>query len=154
MGRPAKPTSDRTGKVGKTENIARKSVETMFQDNSDKLVPPPDLTDNQKRIFMNVVEERRKSGTLGNLDVYLLSYTAICIDRLNEMERIIESDKNFLGTATFMASKSKYSADFFKCISELGMSPQARAKLSITGTQQEEKKNPLLGLLGDDEDED
>ena len=153
MARPAKPTTDRTGKVSKTENIIRQSIESSLLGNSDNLKPPDDLTENQKKIFLNVVKEREKSGTLGNLDVYLLSYTAICIDRLDEMEKEIEKDRSCLKQATFMASKSKYSADFFKCISELGMSPQARAKLSISGNQQEEKKNPLLSLIGDDEDD-
>lgn len=154
MARPAKPTADRTGKISKTENLARQNAEAIFRGDNDKLTPPDSLTERQKRIFLNIVEEREKSRTLGNLDVYLLAYSSICIDRLNEMEEKIESDKDYLNRATFMATKAKYSADFFKCISELGMSPQARAKLSITGTQQDEKKNPLLDLLKEDDDED
>jgi phage terminase small subunit len=47
-----------------------------------------------------------------------------------------------------MTAKDKYTKDFFRCCNELSLSPQARAKLSISNVNaMKESKNPLLDAL-------
>ena len=44
-----------------------------------------------------------------------------------------------------------YSKDFFRCCNELSLSPQARAKISISTPP--EKKKTIMDILGDDNED-
>jgi P27 family predicted phage terminase small subunit len=106
------------------------------------------LTDDQKKIFRYIIKELKEADILGNLDVYVLTTTAISIDRLAKMEQQINDDDRLLLDTHFMTAKDKYTKDFFRCCNELSLSPQARAKLSISNVNaMKESKNPLLDAL-------
>ena len=114
--------------------------------------PPPDyLTNKQKDLFNYIVEQLKASEILGNLDAFILAQAAISIDRLGYIEDSINKDSALLFDSKFMASKDKYTKDFFRCCNELSLSPQSRAKLANQFVQS--KKDPLLEALADDDDD-
>ena len=96
--------------------------------------------------------ELTESGILGNLDVYILTAAAVAIDRLAAMEESINERPSLLTNSTYMASREKYSRDFYRCCNELCLSPQARAKLAGLRVQKEKAENPLLKVLADQAD--
>ena len=54
-----------------------------------------------------------------------------------------------------MATKDKYSREFFRCCNELGLSPQSRAKFAnLMSAKAEDPLIAALAEVDDDEDED
>jgi P27 family predicted phage terminase small subunit len=151
MARPAKAVAAKTGKITKAEEQARKEQEDKLKGNADKLVPPSYLSDNQTDIFNFILDELKESSILGNLDIFVLAQTAICIDRLQTCEIMMNEKPQLLLDNAFMAGKDKYNKNFFRCCNELCLSPQSRAKLSIRATQPEKKKT-LMDILRDEDE--
>ena len=148
MARPAKAINTKTGTITKEEEAIRMESETRLKGKSNRLTPPKFLTDDQKKIFRKIIKELKEADILGNLDVYVLTTTSIAIDRLATMEQRINEDQTLLYDTHFMQAKDKYTKDFFRCCNELSLSPQARAKLSISNVNaMKESKNPLLDAL-------
>ena len=155
MARPAKAVASKTAKIGKEEKKARLEIEDKLKGKQDKLIPPLYLTDDQMSIFNYIMGELNNANILGNLDLYILSQAAICVDRVQKMEKQINDDPTLLTKTSYMSSKDKYAKDFFRCCSELCMSPQSRAKLSISSIKPgEEKKKTLMDILNEEDDED
>ncbi len=151
MARPAKTIAAKTGKISKGETDQRLAIEDKLRGGSDKLLPPMYLTEDQMEIFNYIMGELSDANILGNLDLYILSQTAICVDRIQKLEKKINDDPELISCNAFMSGKDKYSKDFFRCCNELCLSPQARAKLSIaTISPGEEKKKTLMEILNDD----
>ena len=102
---------------------------------------------------------------LSNLDVYLLNQTAITIERLESIEKEInnaskvtdengkEQDKlDVKLIINLKSARDMYSKDFFRCCNELSLSPQARAKLSISAPPP--KKKTLMDILSEEDNDD
>lgn len=154
MGRPAKAVATKTGKIGTEEQQRRLQIEDSLRVGTDKLIPPLYLTEDQMAIFNYIMGELAEANILGNLDLYVLSQTAICIDRVQKLEKQINDDPDLIRNNAFMAGKDKYSKDFFRCCNELCLSPQSRAKLSISTVKPgTEKKKTIMDLLNEDDDE-
>lgn len=148
MARPAKAIGTKTGAITKEEEEIRKKTETKLKGKSNRLTPPKYLTDNQKKIFRYIIKELKEADILGNLDVYVLTTAAISIDRLATMEQQINDNSSLLLDTHFMTAKDKYTKDFFRCCNELSLSPQARAKISISNVNAANNtKNPLMDAL-------
>lgn len=130
MSRPAKSVMVSSGKISNEEKTARAEEEKKLRGADDKLKPPAYLSKTQKKFFKFIVDELKKSGILGNLDIYILACCSIALDRMQEIESAINEDIKLLRDRDFMASKDKYTKDFYRCCSELCLSPQARAKLA------------------------
>ena len=82
------------------------------------------------------------------MDGYILATCAIAIDRLEQIEESINGNPTLLSDAAFMASKDKYTKDFFRCCNELCLSPQARAKVGSLASQAvQQQADPLLREL-------
>nr|WP_286674720.1 MULTISPECIES: phage terminase small subunit P27 family [unclassified Clostridium] len=119
--------------------------------NSDNIKPPKHLSKEQKKIFKYITNELVNSEILGNLDIYVLSTTAICIDRLQDIEKLINEDIEKLNDRKLMGSRKDYQSDLFRCMSELSMTPASRAKLGNLNLQaQQNKDDPVLVALGGD----
>lgn len=154
MARPAKAIATKTGKINGQEQEQRLLVENTLRGKKDKLVPPLYLTDDQMAIFNYILDELATADILGNLDLYILSQAAICVDRLQKLEDQINKDPSLIRNTAFMAGKDKYSKDFFRACNELCMSPQSRAKLSISTVKPgAEKKKTIMDLLNEDDEE-
>lgn len=138
----------------KDEIEARVEQEEILKGKTDKIKPHPKLTPNQKKIFKYITSELEESKLLGNLDIYLLNQTSIAIDRLQEIEFIINEKPKAMFSKVILAAKEKYSKDFYRGMNELCLSPQSRAKLAnITMQGQKDKKDPLLQVLDGEDDE-
>lgn len=151
MARPAKAAATRTGNMTKNEKNERIEQESRIRGEDNALIPPDYLTNKQKSLFNYIVEQLKTAEILGNLDAFILAQAAISIDRLSYIEDSINKDAALLFDSKFMASKDKYTKDFFRCCNELSLSPQSRAKLANQFVQS--KKDPLLEALADDDDD-
>lgn len=153
MGRPAKSISTKTGKIGKEETEKREEIENNLKGNDDKLKPSKILNDRQIEIFEYILNELKQSKILGNLDVYVLNQTAICIEKLEKIDTMMNKGFDFYQDKDLRSAKDMFMKQFFRCCNELCLSPQARAKLSINNIPKNEPKKTLSDILGDDEDD-
>lgn len=153
MARPCKSIEAQARHNTKEEVEARKEQESKLRGSADKVKPPSYLSKTQKKIFKYIVDELETSGIVGNLDVFILSTTAIAIDRLQQIETSINKDMDKLFDKTLMATKEKYTKDLFRCCNELSLSPQSRAKLGNLNIQSKQNnEDELMKILrGDSE---
>lgn len=148
-----KPVALQTGHISEEEIENRREAEGKLKGVADKIKPPEHLSKDQKEIFKFIVGELEVSGMLGNLDIFILTSCSIAIDRINTIEKVINEKPALMKNTQLMSSKDKYSKEFFKCCSELSLSPQARAKMASLIIQDKDKaEDPLLKALRDDED--
>lgn len=156
MARPSKPISVQSRHNTKEEVEKRKEQEERLKGLADKIKPPKHLTKNQKKIFKFIVDQLKASGILSNLDIFMLTSCSIAVDRINEIEKMINDEPFLLRDKDLMSSKDKYSKEFFRCSNELSLSPQARAKIAGLNLQvKEQEEDPIIkALKGDDDDED
>lgn len=132
----------------KAELNARIEVEDQLKGGSENLTPPNTLNANQRKIFKYIVGELRASKILGNLDSYMLEMGVVAIDRLQNIEKVINQDFDRIYDKDLMQAKSKYTTDFFKFCQEACLSPQSRAKMGIIATNKKiEESDPLLKVL-------
>lgn len=154
MARPCKAVGTQNRHNTKAEIQAREEQEARLRGLADKVKPPTYLSKQQKKIFKNIVKELEASGILCNLDIYILATCSIAIDRLQEIEKLVNEDITRLTDSKLMSTKDKYQKDFFRCCNELSLSPQSRAKLGNLNIQAKAKlEDPVLQALGDDEDD-
>lgn len=148
MARPSKSVKVQAEGYSKDKIEAKLQAEEKLRGTGDQLKPSAHLDAAQKKIFYKIVNELKSSALLGNLDVYILDTCAIAIDRLQEIELLINNDINNLVNKSLMAAKDKYTKDFFKCCQELCLSPQSRAKIGNINIQAiEEENDPLLKII-------
>lgn len=150
MGRPAKSVETSTGHITNEEKKERQEMEKKLKGNADKIRAFKHLNKRQKQIFKFILGNLNKD-ILSNLDLFVLNNTAICLERLES----IEINLNTIGyeiTNLDLKLRDMYSKEFFRYCNELSLSPQARAKLSISVTKP--TKKTIMDILGDDNDED
>lgn len=144
MARPSKSVKTMSKNLTKEEKEIRLETEEKLKGGADKISPPSHLNSSQKKIFKYIVQELKASGILGNLDIYILGTCSICIDRLQEIEKLINKDIERLLDKDLMSAKDKYTKDFFRCCNELSLSPQSRAKLGNINLQAKEREEDVL----------
>ncbi len=148
MPRPSKNANVSSKNLTKEERRTREEAEALLKGKSKKPKPSNRLNANQKKIFNFIADHYEDVGFLGELDEFILEMGAIAIDRLQQIEKMVNADINMLMSKELMAAKSKYTNDFFKCCQELSLSPQSRAKFGIIATQKkEDESDPLLKVL-------
>lgn len=148
MARPCKSANVISKNLTKEEKEKRIEIEEKLKGNSDKLIAPEYLSSSQKELFYYIKSELEESKILGNLDIYILAKCAIAIDRLQNIEETINKSPNAILNSQFMSSKDKYDKDFYRCCSELSLSPQARAKISnINKNAKDNKDDPVRKAL-------
>jgi P27 family predicted phage terminase small subunit len=135
----------------KEEIQIRKDTEEKLKGAADNISPPRHLNARQKKIFNYIVDELKASGILGNLDIFILSTSAIAIDRIQEIEKQINKDIDKLQDRVLMSTKEKYTKEFFRACTELSLSPASRAKLGNINLQaKQNEEDPLLKVLSGD----
>jgi P27 family predicted phage terminase small subunit len=149
MGRPPKNIKIATGERTQDEIIARNMVEDLFGcELTDDLKPSNRLNAGQKKIYKWILDNFMKVGHIGDLDKIMLEQTCIAIDRLQQIEKMINQDFELIRDKELMAAKNKYTQDLHKGVEVFGMSPIARAKMGILAAKKvEEEKDPLLKVL-------
>lgn len=151
MARPSKSITSSTGKISKEEKEIRLETENKLKGGNENLIPASYLNERQVEIFNYILSNLEESKVLGNLDVFVLNRTAITIERLENLDKQANENEEIIFTTAFKSSRDMYSKDFFRCCNELCLSPQSRAKLSITAVKQPEKKT-LKDILAEDDE--
>ena len=152
MARPAKSVKVKTGVIASDEAAARVAVEDKVRGEAVSSEPPEGLTVEQREIFQFLVDGLTAGEILGRLDVFVLESTAVAIDRLRSINRMIDEDPRLLLSTALQNSRAKYQSDLWRGCNELCLSPQARAKLGgLAARKAGEKKDPLLEALRDDD---
>ena len=155
MSRPAKPAAAGTGKIGKQEKTDRKTAENKLKGNAKNVQPAYKLTPNQRKIFNAIRKILADAGVLGELDAYVLTATAVAADRIAEIDVMVNKNPEMMMDKDIAGVRGKYWSDFRQGCNELGLSPQARAKLGIVAASNKAKEtDPLAAVLGGDEDGD
>lgn len=144
MARPSKSVKVMSKNLTKEEKELRLETEEKLKGGADNISPPTHLNARQRKIFNYVVDQLRESNILGNLDIYILSQTSIAIDRLQQIEKLINKDINNIYNKDLIKAKSEYTKDFFRCCNELSLSPQSRAKLGNINMQAKERDEDVL----------
>lgn len=148
MARPTKSYKAMNKHLTKEEKASRKSTEEKLRGNYDNIVPPKHLRKSQKDIFNSILDELEASKILGNVDVHILGVCAIAIDRMKDIEKMINKDKDLMWDKAVIKAKDQYTKEFFRCCNELSLSPQSRAKLGNINLEHEQSANdPLLKVM-------
>lgn len=155
MARPAKPADAGTGKIGNQRKNDRKNAENALKGDEKNVQPAYKLSKNQRKIFNTIRKILSEAGVLGELDSYVLTATAVAADRIAEVDLQVNENPSLLLDKDMAGVRGKYWSDFRQGCNELGLSPQARAKLGIVAAANKAKENdPLARILaGGDADE-
>lgn len=156
MPRPVKPISASTQKISKQERKEREEAEKKINGNvkKDKIKKAPaSLTKEGKKIYKELLGNLLESGIdLNNLDMNLLEATAQAIDTMRKAQAILNED-----ILNKQANNIYFKAFnvFKQGMSELGLSPSARARLSMIQAQNKSEEDDILLkiLRGDDIDD-
>jgi len=152
VARPAKSANVTSKHLTKAEKDAKLAAESQVKGNADKIRAPSYLSRTQKKIFKNIVNELKASAILGNLDVYVLAEASIAIDRMQDIETMINEKPELITNINIMSTKDKYTKAFFRYCNELCLSPQSRAKMANINMQaKKDEENPLLKALMEDD---
>lgn len=156
MARHSKPVNLSTGKIGKDEIEKRKEQEEKLKGNNDLVYEPPKhLSKKGKELYIFLVEELRESNILNNLDITMLETTVDAIIKMQDANKLIkkyglvvEKDDGSLQRNPASTIYKDYNAIFNKCCMEIGLSPSARARLSVINVNaQADKEDELLNIL-------
>lgn len=150
MARPCKAIETKSGAISKANKELREEAEKSIKGNNDEVKKCPKwLTKSQKAIRKKLVFELK--NVLTNVDCYILDECAVAIDRVIEIEKMINENLTLLENKTLISTREKYTATFFRCCSELSMSPQSRAKIANAIVSGRQEENPLMRILSDDD---
>lgn len=148
MGRPAKVLSAGSHAMTNADKAIRQEVEDTMRGDGDALVCPDYLTPDQRAIFEYLLDNLKDKRVLGNLDLYALTQLAIVTDRITQLEKDGNDNPELIYDKGFMAARRQYSNDFLKFCTEFCLSPQSRAKLSVTQVKQT-KQQSLMDMLSE-----
>lgn len=152
MGRPSKPVDAQSGAMASEEALRRKENETIIKGESDKVkTPTMALSKTQKKIRKNLVELTKSIAS--NADRYVLDQTAIAIDRLQQIELMVNEEPELMSDKTLQSTRKNYFSEFIRLCSELSLSPQSRAKIA-NALPDMKPANPLTQIFGHGGDED
>lgn len=152
MGRKAVPTAINSKHFTKREREERSAIENRIRGDGGKIRCPKDITREQKNIFRQLVRMLEPAEILSSLDAEIIRSAAISADRVHTMNKQIDEEPMLLKNAVFMSSLKFYQSELDRCLIELGMTPQARAKIALP----KKEEDPLLAVLSavnDDEDD-
>lgn len=155
MGRPAKPVAATTGKSGKQTKSDRENAENKLKGDAKNVQPAYKLTSVQRKVFNAIRKVLQEAGVLGELDAYVLTATAVAFARVQEIDLIVNDEPKLLFDKDRVGVREKYWSAFCRGCNELGLSPQARAKLGIVAAGNKARENdPLAKMLAEDDGDD
>lgn len=157
MSRPCKVISSQSRHNTKAEIEERKQAEESLKGKNDKIKPAPKilkLNDEQIIIYNYIVDELVDTDILNNLDIFVLGACAEAVEGLINIRTIINKNPAAKFNNKIIRAKDTHSKDFYRCMNELSLSPQSRAKLgSLALANKEKREDPLLKALQEDDDE-
>ena len=130
-----KPVAMLTGEFTKAELQARKEQEDYLRGTSDiSLTPPTHLSKNAKKIYKSIIKNLPEGFLNGN-DTHIVGTVADALDKMEEATRLINEIGLVIETNSGLKQNpsisiyNRYFDIFNKGVSNLGLSPSARAKL-------------------------
>lgn len=148
MARPAKSVSVSSKHLTKAEKDNRSKSEDKLKGQTKKPPSPPEwLTDNQKKLFRLIVNELKEADILCRLDEWILRECVIAIDRLEQIERDVNSQSGLIYAKEVVSAVKNYTAILFRCCNELSLSPQSRAKIANISSQADDGTELLKQIL-------
>lgn len=160
MGRPAKPITLTDGKRTNEVKNRRRAAENRLR--GDRPVKVPEgLSRQQKSIAKGIIEALEGSSLLCSLDETILAEAAFSIDGIRAciyehntmMQKIADGDAepedDRMNDPNFRQKLKKYEETFLNACKELGLSPQARAKIAVAGTTgKDESLEAIKKIIG------
>ena len=164
MARPRKPGSLKAGKSETKSHLEeRAKVEEEMSGNNDLLDEAPEILDEDGQAYYYfLIEQLSDSGILSNLDIPVLTQTADCLSKMDQADRIINSnpegimikgiDRNgneYIKEHPAVNTKQKYLNQFRALSTQLVLSPSSRASLAEAKIQKEkDSEDELMKILG------
>ncbi len=153
MARPAKAAVIKNHDATKAAMETKKQTEKKLKGKTNRLKAPEYLTESQTEVYNFIIKELKSAEILGNIDLIILTQTAVVVDSMNTLIKIMNEDPEKAIEAKYVNAFQKYSTMFMRYCNELCLSPQSRAKMSIAhvnAIEEAKKKNPILEMLDDD----
>jgi len=148
MARPSKSAKVLSDKSQtKAEIDARIEFENKVGGGADKIRPPARMTDNQKKIFRNVVKLLKSADILRNLDVEILARYAFSLDMIVRIEKDVSENPELTCDKDTISAYDKYTKIYFRCCNELSLSPQSRAKIANAAASANDGTAELMKIL-------
>ena len=154
MGQKAVPTALNRKHFTKAEREKRFEIENKIRGKANNVKCPNDLTRRQKNYFRSFVKLLAPTEILSSLDVEIIRSAAICADRVHSMNKEIDEDPGLLKSTSFMSALKFYTMELDRCLVELGMTPQARAKIAVPQKEEDPIAALVAGNCEDDDEED
>ena len=148
MARPAKSVHVRTGHMTKEEISTRAAKEEVLKGKGGSIKPTMRLTAAQKKIFRRILGFFADAELLGEADSYIITNAAVIIDRMQQLDALINATPDLLADRETISARSHYQQAFARVCNELCLSPAGRAKIgTLTLGAAKEKDDPLLKAL-------
>ncbi|WP_321833472.1 P27 family phage terminase small subunit [Clostridium butyricum] len=148
MARPCKAINTQSRHNTKDEIKSREDTENKLRGLADKIKPPKNLTDSQKKIFKFIVNELKESDILSNLDIFFLEMASTTIDELRRIQNKVNEDIENIRDKDLMRERSRNRQELHRLSNELCLSPQSRAKIgSLILNADKDKQDPILSVL-------
>ena len=158
IARPHKPIELCTGAYTKEYKEARQKAELSLVGDRDKLMIPPDrLNDREKELYIEILEPISYLKTLCNADRIIFEHMAnakymceLCSEII-EKEGVLVNKQDRYGNSELKENPAikifkQYENIFRLNATQIGLSPQARAKL-IDVKEENESENELNEIL-------
>lgn len=147
MSRPAKPAgTSRTSE--RSVKRARAKAESKLK-GTTAVRMPPGLTQRQCEIAGVIIAALSEADILSSLDETVLKMAAFSIDGIDSCIKEQNEDPDCMNDSNFRQKMKRYEETFATACKELGLSPQARAKLAIAAqnkdTSLEEIRRAISG---------
>lgn len=143
MSRPAKPIQTATGARTNEELTARRETEARLKGNEPVKVPSY-LSPSQKKIAKSIIDGLSQAEILSSLDDTIIALAAFSIDGIISCILAQAEDNEIMDDSNFRQKLKKYEETFEKACRELGLSPQARAKIAICAQSPKDNSADIL----------
>lgn len=160
-----KPVALLNGEYTKEELEARKEQEEKLKGSDDEVYKIPKCFKGKDKkierdLYKKITDNLKSADILNNLDVEIIIQAVNCIIHMHNAEEhirqygevVLKPDGTFQKNPSVNIFKD-YQSMYMSISIRLGLSPSDRAKISIINVQQQQKEeDPLLKILGDDDD--
>lgn len=143
MSRPAKPIQASTQMMTKENRAARIENETKLK-GSKAVSIPAYLSKDQKAIAAAIIDALSQADILSSLDETIIALAAFSIDGITKCIKEQQDDPFVLDDSNYRQKLKKLEETFEKACRELGLSPQARAKIAIASQNTQENSTDVL----------
>lgn len=150
MGRAAKTSIKTTSKMmSKEDKAIRVEVEETLKGAELGRKPPQSLNERQGLIYTWLYDNLAPASILSELDIVTMTNACIIIERLEKIDKALESPDSFLMDKGLHAMRKDYFSQYLKICGELCLSPAARAKMgTLAVNAKRAKEDDLLKALG------